>query len=66
MGIKIVVQVWLDPAIDSAIRIIYLYLSALLGFILRLFPRGSKMAIGQPKPTLFSQIAFIGKEYIFQ
>lgn len=47
-GTKRVVQAWLDPAVD------YVPLSALLGFILRLFPSGSKMAIGHLRPTLLS------------
>lgn len=42
------VQAWLDPAVD------YVHLSALLGFILRLFPSGSKMAIDHLRPTLLS------------
>lgn len=65
MGIKIAAQVWLDPAIGSANRVMYLCLSALLGFILRLLPRGGKTGIGHPNSTLFSQLAFIRKECIF-
>ena len=42
--------------------IISLHLSALLGFILRLFPSGSKMAIGHLRPTLLSQLAVTEKE----
>ena len=48
LGIKGLIQAWLDPAVANTIRLISLHLSAVLGFILRMFPSGSKVALAVP------------------
>lgn len=47
----------------NTIRIIYLHLSAVLGFILQDVSKWLQDNIGCPRPASFSQLALTGKEY---